>query len=86
MLKLGETDPRLVQKLGGLAARAVEDALASGLSWDQAILAFGVASKAIAANAASQGSGTPEECAARAERRLKEGMDRSADVLKAYLS
>ena len=86
MLKLGDADPRLVQKLGGLAARAVEDALASGLSWDQAILAFGVASKAIAANAASQGGGTPDEYAARAERRLIEGMDRSADVLKAYLS
>ena len=85
MLKLGDTDPHLVQKLGALAARAVEDALASGLTWDQAILAFGIASKAITANAAGQGGGTPEECAARAERRLNEGMDRSADVLKAYL-
>ncbi len=86
MLKLGDTAPRLVHKLGGLAARVVEDALASGLTWDQAILALGVAGKANAANAASQGSGTPEECLARAERRLKEGMDRSADILKANLS
>ena len=87
MLNLGGADPRLVQKIGALSARIVEDALASGLTWDQAIIAFGVAAKAVSANAATQGGGgTPQDYATLAEKRLKEGMDRGADVLKAYLS
>lgn len=86
MLKLGESDPRLIEKLGSLSARVVEDALASGLTWDQAILALGVAARAISANAASQGGATPDDYALRAEKRLKEGMDRGAGILKAYLS
>ncbi|MFC0251253.1 hypothetical protein [Massilia consociata] len=85
MMRLGDTDPRLVQKLGTLSARVVEDALASGLTWDQAIVAFGIAAKAMAAKAASQGGGTPDEYALHAEKRLKEGMNRSSAVLKAYL-
>lgn len=86
MLKPGETDPRLIDKLGTLAARAVEDALASGLTWDQAVVALGIAAKAISARAASQGGAAPADYAQHAEQRLKEGMDRSAAVLKAYLS
>lgn len=94
MLKLGETDPRLIDKLGTLAARVVEDALASGLTWDQAVVALGVAAKAMSARAASQGGAiaganagaNAADYALHAEQRLKEGMDRSAAVLKAYLS
>ena len=86
MLKLGDTDPRLIDKLGTLAARVVEDALASGLTWDQAVVALGVAAKAMSAKAASGGGGTPAEYALHAEKRLKEGMDRSAAILTAYLS
>lgn len=85
MLTLGNMDQRLVDKLGVLAAKAVEDALASGLTWDQAIMAFGVASKALAAKAASQGGGTPAQYAAHAEKRLKYGMDHSAEVLRSFL-
>ena len=85
MLTLENMDQRLVDKLGVLAAKAVEDALASGLTWDQAIMAFGVASKAIAAKAASQGGGTPDQYAAHAEKRLKYGMDHSAEVLRSFL-
>jgi hypothetical protein len=85
MLKLG-TDDALVEKLGALAAQVVEEALASGLAWDQAITAFGIASKAIALKAASQGNGTPEQCVAHAQGRLQFGMEHSADVLKAWLS
>jgi len=86
MLTLRQTDNALADRLGALAAHVVDHALASGLTWDQAIVAFGVASKAMAAKAASQGNGTPAECAAKAEQRLKYGMDQSADVLRAYLS
>jgi hypothetical protein len=85
MLTLNNMDNRLVDKLGVLAAKAVEDALASGLTWDQAIMAFGVASKAIAVKAASQAHGQPDEYAKLAEKRLKYGMDHSAEVLRSFL-
>ena len=86
MLRVGNTDNGMVDRLGTLAARAVEDALASGLSWDEAIVAFGVASKALAAKAATQGGGTLEECTAHAQGRLQFGMEHSAEVLRALLS
>lgn len=85
MLKLGTMDRERVDRLGALAAHVVEHALASGLAWDEAILAFGIAARAIAARAADQGIGTPDQCAAQAERRLKSGMEQSADVLRAWL-
>ena len=85
MLKLVDMDGERVERLGALTAHVVEQALASGLSWDEAVLAFGIAAKAIAARAADQGSGSIEQCAALAERRLKSGMEQSADVLRAWL-
>lgn len=85
MLNLGNTDRERIDKVGALAAHVVEHALASGLSWDQAVLAFGVAARAIAAKAADQGNGSMEQCAALAERRLKTGMDRGDEVLRAWL-
>ncbi|MCS0590889.1 hypothetical protein ACFQ09_13130 [Massilia norwichensis] len=85
MLKLGNMDAARVERLGALAAHVVEHALASGLSWDEAILGFGIAAKALAAKAADQGVGRMDQCAALAERRLKAGMDQSADVLRAFL-
>jgi hypothetical protein len=85
MLKLDNMDRDRVERLGALAAHVVEHALASGLTWDEAILAFGIAAKAIAAKAADQGIGTPDQCFTQAERRLKSGMDQSADVLRAWL-
>jgi len=85
MLKLGNMDAARVERLGALAAHVVEHALASGLSWDEAILGFGIAAKALAAKAADQGVGGMDQCAALAERRLKAGMDQSADVLRAFL-
>jgi hypothetical protein len=85
MLTLGQMDNQLVDKVGALAAHVVEHALASGLSWDQAVMAFGVAGKAIAAKAAEQANGNPAEYAAHAEKRLKYGMDHSSEVLRAFL-
>jgi hypothetical protein len=85
MLKLGNMEAERVERLGALAAHVVEHALASGLAWDEAVLAFGVAARAIAAKASDQGAGNIEQCAALAERRLKSGMEQSADVLRAWL-
>ncbi|SDD71290.1 hypothetical protein SAMN05428966_105218 [Massilia sp. PDC64] len=85
MLKLDNMDRARIDRLGALTAHVVEHALASGLAWDEAILAFGIAARAIAMKASDQGAGTPEQCAAQAERRLKSGMTQSADVLRAWL-
>lgn len=85
MLRIGNMDNSRVDRLGTLTARVVEEALASGLSWDEAIIAFGIASKAIAAKAATQGNGTLEQCTAHAQSRLQLGMEQSADVLRAWL-
>jgi sorbitol-specific phosphotransferase system component IIBC len=86
MLRISNMDEARVDKLGTLAAHVVEQALVSGLTWEEALLAFGIAAKAMASKAASQGVGTLEQCTVQAERRLKSGMDQSADVLRAYLS
>ena len=85
MLKLDNMDRARVDRLGALTAHIVEHALASGLTWDEAILAFGIAARALAMKASDQGAGTPGQCAAQAERRLKSGMTQSADVLRAWL-
>jgi hypothetical protein len=85
MLKLGNMDAERIDRLGALAAHVVEHALASGLSWDEAVLGFGIAAKALAAKASDQGAGSVEQCATLAERRLKSGMEQSADVLRAWL-
>ena len=37
MLKLGNMDAERIDRLGALAAHVVEHALASGLSWDEAV-------------------------------------------------
>jgi hypothetical protein len=50
------------------------------------MLKLGNMDSALAAKAADQGAGSDEQCAALAERRLKSGMDQSADVLRAWLS
>jgi hypothetical protein len=85
MLKIGNMDGERVERLGALAAHVVEHALASGLSWDEAILGFGIAARALAAKAADNGAGSADECTALAERRRKSGMNQSADVLRAWL-
>lgn len=59
MLRLEDADPRLIDKLGTLAARVVEDALASGPGWDQAIVAPGGAAKAMSATAAGKSGAAP---------------------------
>jgi len=85
MLRLGNMENTRADRLGALAAHVIEQALASSLSWDEAIIAFGIAAKAIAAQAAVEGTGNLDACVAHAANRLQYGMDQGPDVLKAYL-
>ena len=85
MLLLRTMDRERLDRLGTLTAHVVEHALGSGLTWDEAILAFGIAARALAARASDEGAGPFDACAVRAERQLKAGMNQSADVLRAWL-
>ncbi len=71
----------LHQKIGAMAAETVKLALASGLSWDEAVAALGVASKALAVQASKQGDGAQADCVAHAAKRFTEGMKQDMDVL-----
>lgn len=79
-------DKELTKKIGDLASAAVKAALASGLTWDEAVAAFGVASKALAVRASGQGDGTQADCTARAMKRFKQGVDQTAAVIQAWLN
>lgn len=68
------------------AAEAVKAALASGLSWDESIAAFGVASKALSVRASQAGDGSQADCVAHAQRRFQQGIDQTASVLKTLLN
>lgn len=71
----------LHRKIGKLAADVVKLAMESGLVWDEAVAAFGIASKALAIRASTEGDGTQEECHEHASKRLAEGMKQNVDVL-----
>jgi phage-related baseplate assembly protein len=64
-----------------MAADAVKLAMASGLSWDESVAALGVAAKALAVKAATEGDGSQLECIAHANKRFIEGMQQDVEVL-----
>jgi hypothetical protein len=60
--------------------KLMQDARASGLTWDEAVAAFGVAAQATAVAASTAGDGTQEECIAHARKRLEEGFGQHVQV------
>lgn len=64
----------LKQRLGELATQFVRIAMNSGATWDEAVAAMGLASKALSDTAAKNGDGTLDDCAAHAHKRFGEGM------------
>ncbi|WP_298150634.1 hypothetical protein [Flavobacterium sp.] len=56
-------------------------AMDSGLCWDEAVAALGVASKALALKASAEGDGTQVDCVAHASKRFSDGMKQDVDVL-----
>lgn len=70
------------EKMGSLAFEAIKLAMASGLTWEEAVASFGIACKAIASSA-SEGRGVPvDECIAHASRRFAEGMAQDAQSIE----
>lgn len=62
-----------LQQIGTLASKSLQEAMKSGLTWDEAVAAFGIAAKALADQAAKEGDGKPEDCHAHAKKRFEEG-------------
>lgn len=61
-------------KMEALAAQVVTLVTASGLPWDEAIVALGFAGKALATTAAIYGAGSPEVTCWAAGRSFHEGL------------
>ncbi|MEX3985997.1 hypothetical protein AB4Y45_44820 [Paraburkholderia sp. EG287A] len=59
-------DDDLREKIGAVAGKLVQDAMATGLTWEEIVVAFGLAAKATAQAAASAGDAPASECVARA--------------------
>jgi Na+/alanine symporter len=58
------------EKIGSAAGQFVQQAMELGLTWDEAVAAFGLAAKAAAHAAASTSDDTNENCVAIARQRL----------------
>lgn len=71
----------LKQNIGNLARQIIETAMASGLTWDEAIAAMGVASKALAITATSNGDGPAGDCQVHAQKRFTEGFSQEVQIV-----
>ena len=60
------------EKIGSAAGTFVQQAMDLGLTWDEAVTAFGLAAKAAANAAASTSGNASEDCVAMAHQRLEE--------------
>lgn len=70
------------KQIGQLAATVIQSGMASGLTWDETIAAFGVAAKVLADAAAKDGDGSLADCHAHARGRFAEGF--AQDVVVSF--
>lgn len=70
----------MAEKCGRLADKVFVEMANSGLTWDEAVAALGIAAKATSKNAAMSGDGTPEDCLAHAKKRFEEGLAQNVSV------
>ncbi|WP_028219447.1 hypothetical protein [Paraburkholderia oxyphila] len=72
-------EDELTTKIGFAAGKLVQQAMELGLTWDEAVAAFGLAAKASAEAAAHAGNG--EDCIEFARRRLEEAFAQEVRVI-----
>ena len=72
-------DDELSTRIGLVAGKLVQQAMACGLTWDEAVAAFGLAAKTSATAAVSAGNG--EDCIEFARRRLEEAFAQDVRVI-----
>lgn len=70
----------LNQQISDLAAQAMKLAMSSGLTWDESVAAFGIASKALAVKASSEGDGDKDSCTAHAVKRFYQGIEVDIEI------
>ncbi|CAB3754897.1 hypothetical protein [Paraburkholderia humisilvae] len=70
-------------KIGLFVDQLVQQAMNSGLTWDEAVAGFGLAAKATAVAAAQAGDGSAENCEAHARKRFEEGFAQNVSVIMA---
>ena len=71
---------------GELVERFIEEATASGLTWDEAVAVFGLAARASAQAATAAGDGTEADCVAHARKRFEEAFAQQVRVVVADTS
>ena len=74
-------DDKLKAKIGVIAGKLVQEAMTTGLTWDEIVAAFGLAAKATARAAASAGHAPAAECVALARRRFEEAFAQDVNVV-----
>ena len=72
-------DEELATKIALVAGKLVQQVMESGLTWDEAVAAFGLAAKASAEAAASAGHG--DDCVELARQRLEEAFAQHVRVI-----
>ncbi|MEM5426761.1 hypothetical protein [Paraburkholderia ferrariae] len=70
----------LRERIGVVAGKLVQAAMASGLTWEEIVAAFGLAAKATAQAAATAGHATPSKCVALARNCLEDGFAQDVHV------
>ncbi|WP_434667221.1 hypothetical protein P5W99_38525 [Paraburkholderia sp. A3BS-1L] len=68
-------------KIGAVAGKLVQEAMTTGLTWEEIVAAFGLAAKATAQAAASAGDAPADECVARARSCLEDAFEQDVHVV-----
>ncbi|CAM2161384.1 conserved hypothetical protein [Paraburkholderia sacchari] len=76
-------DDEVREKIGVVAGMLVQEAMKSGLTWEEIVAAFGLAAKATAQTAASAGDAPADECVARARSCLEDAFAQDVHVVMA---
>jgi len=76
-------DDELKARIGVIAGKLAQEVIASGLTWDDAVVALGLAAKAVAQAAAGAGHEPASECVALARRRFEDAFARDVSVIVA---
>jgi hypothetical protein len=74
-------DDETGEKIGSVAGRLVQQIIELGLTWEEAVAAFGLAARATAQAAAGAGAEPGEDCVAIARRQLIEAFEFNVRVI-----
>lgn len=74
-------DDETGEKIGSVAGRLVQQIIELGLTWEEAVAAFGLAARATAQAAASAGAEAGEDCVSIARQQLIEAFEFDVRVI-----